>query len=280
VKRVLLVGGAGNLGFEILSKPNKDVIYGVIDDFSSSAATKDEISSYSEWVLDGDVSDRDQLYGFFNQFRPTDVCYLATNLEDDQRKQFNSNVLGLSNIMSLGEEFAQPHLYFFQSFLTRDTNCAIDESAHFQALDSYSAWKLAGELLLSSYKGPHTIMILGSVLTSRLNLGLIPTLITRIAKGQSISITPSTRDYISPSDFHDSFNKVLWSEKHPQTLVLGSGASISSKVILLLLCDILKVDSNSLDVNFVNLTASNPASIHLKRSSCFESLSDVHGASL
>lgn len=280
MKRVLLIGGAGNLGFEIISKPNKDVIYAVVDDFSSSAATKDEISIHSEIVVDGDVSDLDQLHGPFDQFRPTDVYYLATNLGTDQRKQFDSNVYGLKNTMTLGEKFGQPHIYYFQSFLTRDADQVIDEYSNIQALDSYSAWKLAGELLLRSYTGPHTNIILGSVLTPRLNLGLIPTLITRIAKGQSVSITPSTRDYVSPSDFRDSLMKILWSEKNPQTLVLGSEISISSEAILLLLCDILKVDINSLDVSFAKMTASNPASIKLRRSEFFESLPDVHGAAV
>lgn len=280
MKRVLLVGGAGNLGFEIISRPNKDVNYVVIDDFSSSAVTKDEISSHSEYVLDGDVSDLDQLNGLFDQFRPTDVYYLATNLGNDQQKQFESNVYGLRNTMTLGEKFGQPHIYYFQSFLTRDASQAIDEFTNIRALDSYSTWKLAGEFLLKSYRGPHTNIILGSVLTSRLNLGLIPTLITQISQGQSISITPSTRDYVSPSDFYDSLQKVLWSERHPQTLVLGSEISMSSETILLLLCDILKINKSSLDVNFVSMSASNPASIELKRGEFFESVSKTHNSDL
>lgn len=280
MKRVLLVGGAGNLGFEIISKPYKDVRYAVIDDFSSSVVTKDEISRYSEFVLEGDISDLSKLNGLFDQFRPTDVYYLATNLGNDQQKQFNSNVFGLRNTLTLSEEFGQPHIYFFQSFLTRDATQEIDEFTNVRALDSYSTWKLAGEFLLKSYGGPHTNLILGSVLTSRLNLGLVPTLITQIAQGQSISITHSTRDYVSPSDFHDSLHKVLWSERHPQTLVLGSEISISSETILLMLCDILKIEKSSLDVNIVSISASNPASIKLKRSEFFESVSSTHNADL
>lgn len=280
MKRVLLVGGAGNLGYEIISNANKDVNYAVIDDFSSSAVTKGEISSHSEYVVDGDVSDVDQLNCLFDQFRPTDVYYLATNLGNDQQKQFISNVYGLKNTLSLGEKFGQPHMYYFQSFLTRDSSQVIDEFTNIRALDSYSTWKLAGEFLLKSYRGPHTNIILGSVLTSRLNLGLIPTLITRISQGQSISITRSTRDYVSPSDFYDSLQKILWSEIRPQTLVLGSEISLSSETILLLLCDILKIDISSLDVNFVNMSASNPASIELKRSDFFRSVSKSHNSEL
>lgn len=280
MKRVLLIGGAGNLGFEIISKPIKGVNYAVIDDFSSSAVTKDEISSHSEYVLDGDVSDLNQLNGLFDQFRPTDVYYLATNLGNDQQKQFDSNVYGLRNTMTLGEIFGQPHIYYFQSFLTRDASQMIDEFTNIRALDSYSTWKLAGEFLLKSYGGPHTNIILGSVLTSRLNLGLIPTLITRISQGQSISITPSTRDYVSPGDFHDSLQQVLWSEKLPQTLVLGSEISISSETILLMLCELLKIEKSSLDVNFVGMSASNPRAIELKRSDFFESVSSTYNADL
>jgi len=280
MKRVLLIGGAGNLGFEIISKPIKEVNYAVIDDFSSSAVTKDEISSYSEYVLDVDVCDLDQLNVLFDHFRPTDVYYLATNLGNDQRKQFDSNVYGLRNTMTLSEAFGQPHIYYFQSFLTRDASQVIDEFTNIRALDSYSTWKLAGEFLLKSYGGPHTNLILGSVLTSRLNLGLVPTLITQITQRQSISITHSTRDYVSPNDFHDSLQKVLWSEMHPQTLVLGSEISISSEKILLMLCDLLKIEKRSLDVNFVSLSASNPRSIELKRSDFFESVSSTHNTDL
>jgi nucleoside-diphosphate-sugar epimerase len=280
MKRVLLIGGAGNLGFEIISKPIKEVNYAVIDDFSSSAVTKDEISSYCEYILDVDVCDLDQLNVLFDQFRPTDVYYLATNLGNDPRKQFDSNVYGLRNTMTLGEAFGQPHIYYFQSFLTRDASQVIDEFTNIRALDSYSTWKLAGEFLLKSYRGPHTNLILGSVLTSRLNLGLVPTLITRITQRQSISITHSSRDYVSPNDFHDSLQKVLWSEMHPQTLVLGSEISISSEKILLMLCDLLKIEKRSLDVNFVSMSASNPRSIELKRSDFFESVSSTHNTDL
>ena len=267
MNRVLLVGGAGNLGYELISNSIGDVKYAVLDDFSSSVATKKDLELFTPHIFEGNVSDYEHVLQAFLTFEPTHVFYLATSLSSDQIKQLEAHIIGLKNVILLAEAHNLPTIFYFQSFLTRDSTISIDEITPCVSRDSYSTWKLAGEFLLGAYKGRTINLILGSVLTSRLNLGLVPTLIDRIPSKESISLTKTSRDYLSRRDFIESILKLLEQSTSSATLVLGSGVSITSEQMFELLCSLLGVQVNPSRIKIVGFSSSNPEAINLNRSS-------------
>ena len=194
----------------------------------------------------------------------------------DQKRQLEAHITGLQNVISLSEVHNFPIIFYFQSFLTRESTVSIDERTLCISRDSYSTWKLAGEFLLGAYKGRAINLILGSVLTSRLNLGLVPTLVDRITSGESISLTKTSRDYVSTKDFDESISKLLNEPLHTDTFVLGSGISITSEQMLELLCEQLGVQMKQAQINEVELSPSNPEVISLNRSAFFGNTLDSY----
>jgi nucleoside-diphosphate-sugar epimerase len=277
MNRVLLIGGAGNLGYDLILNSRNNVKYAVLDDFSSSVATKEDLDLLTPYIFEGNVADYSHVQEAFMAFEPTHVFYLATNLSADQKRQLEAHITGLQNVISLSAMHNFPIVFYFQSFLTRESKVSIDEQTPCISRDSYSTWKLAGEFLLRAYEGQSINLILGSVLTSRLNLGLVPTLIDRITSGESISLTKTSRDYVSTKDFDESISKLLNKPLHSDTFLLGSGIPTSSEHMFEILCEQLGIEVESSKVSFVELSSSNPEAILLNRSSFFDTISDSYG---
>ena len=157
--RVLLVGGAGTLGSDILASNLPNFTFFVVDDFKESTLTEIEVEKYCDYKH-ANVADYAAVQDVFLKFKPTVVIYLATTVSNDENRALESNVLGLKNVLTEATNNNFPHVIYIQSFLTRETNQLITEKTPKAAHDSYSTWKLAGEFLLSSYQGKKTTNIL------------------------------------------------------------------------------------------------------------------------
>ena len=270
--RVLLVGGAGTLGSDILSCNLPNFKFFVIDDFKESTLTEIEVSKYCEYK-NANVADYVAVQEVFFKFKPNVVIYLATTVSNDQNRALESNVLGLKNVITEATDNDFPHVIYIQSFLTRETNQPITEKTPKAAHDSYSTWKLAGEFLLSSYHGKKTTIILSSVISPLISVGAIPAFVKKILANDPITIIKTSRDYLNPQSFIDALEIIIVDKLEISEIVIGSGIEITTEEILRQVSLGLGIDSDQLKFALMDPKPGDPNRITLD-SYLFQELTD------
>lgn len=270
--RVLLVGGAGTLGSDILASNLPNFTFFVVDDFKESTLTEDEVAKYCDYK-NANAADYMAVQEVFLKFKPNVVIYLATTVSNDQNRALESNVLGLKNVIAESTINNSPQVIYIQSFLTRETNQPITEKTPKAAHDSYSTWKLAGELLLSSYQGKKTTIILSSVISPLISVGAIPAFAKKILANDPITITKTSRDYLDPQSFIDALEIVMTGELDISEIVIGSGIAITTEQILSQVSLRLGTGLDKLNFAVTDPKPSDPKRVTLD-SSLFQELTD------
>jgi nucleoside-diphosphate-sugar epimerase len=270
--RVLLVGGAGTLGSDILASNLPNFTFFVIDDFKESTLTEIEVSKYCEYK-NANAADRVAVQEVFLKFKPNVVIYLATTVSNDQNRALESNVLGVNNVVTEATTNNFPHVIYIQSFLTRETAQPINEKTPKVAHDSYSTWKLAGEFLLSSYHGKKTTIILSSVLSPLISVGAIPAFVKKILSNDPITITKTSRDYLNRQSFIDALEIIIVDKLEISEIVIGSGIEITTEEILSQVSFGLGIGSDKLKFAVIDPKPSDPRRVTLD-SSLFQELTD------
>ena len=270
--RVLLVGGAGTLGSDILASNLPNFTFFVLDDFKESTLTEVEVAKYCDYK-NANTADYVAVREVFLNFKPNVVIYLATTVSNDQNRALESNVLGLKNVITESTTNNFPHVIYIQSFLTRETNQPITEITPKVAHDSYSTWKLAGELLLSSYQGKKTTIILSSVISPLISVGAIPAFAKKILANDPITITKTSRDYLDPQSFINALEIIMIDDLDISEIVIGSGIEITTQEILRQVSLGLGVGSDKLKFAVTDPKPSDPKRITLD-SSLFQELTD------
>ena len=270
--RVLLVGGAGTLGSDILASNLPNFTFFVVDDFKESTLTEDEVAKYCDYK-NANAADFMAVQKVFLKFKPNVVIYLATTVSNDQNRALESNVLGLKNVIAESTINNSPQVIYIQSFLTRETNQPITEKTPKAAHDSYSTWKLAGELLLSSYQGKKTTIILSSVISPLISVGAIPAFAKKILANDPITITKTSRDYLDPQSFIDALEIVMTGELDISEIVIGSGIAITTEQILSQVSLRLGTGLDKLNFAVTDPKPSDPKRVTLD-SSLFQELTD------
>ena len=270
--RVLLVGGAGTLGSDILTSNLPNFTFFVVDDFKESTLTEIEVAKYCNYK-NANAADYVAVQEVFLKFKPNVVIYLATTVSNDQNRALESNVLGLKNVITESTTNNFPHVIYIQSFLTRETNQPITEKTAKVAYDSYSTWKLAGEILLSSYQGKKTIIILSSVISPLISVGAIPAFAKKIIANDSITITKTSRDYLEPQSFIDALEIIMIDDLDISEIVIGSGIEITTEEILRQVSLGLGVGSDKINFALIDPKPSDPKRVTLD-SSLFQELTN------
>jgi nucleoside-diphosphate-sugar epimerase len=270
--RVLLVGGAGTLGSDILSSNLPNFTFFVIDDFKESTLTEFEVLKYCEYK-NANVADYVAVQEVFFKFKPNVIIYLATTISNDQNRALESNVLGLKNVITEATANDLPHIIYIQSFLTRETNQPITEKTPKAAHDSYSTWKLAGEVLLTSYQGKRTTIILSSVISPLISVGAIPAFVKKILANDPITITKTSRDYLDPQSFLDALEIIIVDELEISEIVIGSGIEITTEEVLRQVSLGLGIGSDKLKFAITDPKPSDPKRVILD-SSLFQELTN------
>ena len=271
--RVLLVGGAGTLGSDILFSNLPNFTFFVVDDFKESSLTEIEVAKYCDYK-NANVADYAAMRDVFLKFKPTVVIYLATTVSNDQNRALESNILGLKNVITEATTNNFPHVIYIQSFLTRETKQPITEKTSKAAHDSYSTWKLAGEIFLTSYQGKKTTIILSSVISPLISVGAIPAFAKKILANDPITITKTSRDYLDPQSFIDALEIVMIDDLNISEIVIGSGIEITTEEILSHVSLGLGIDSNKLKFALIDPKPSDPKKVALN-SSLFQELTDL-----
>lgn len=264
-KRILLIGGAGTLGSDILDADLPDYELFVIDNFSESALSEDELARKVPYKKIS-VADKHDLIKIFQEFKPDVVLYLATTLSQDQMRCYESNVLGMANTIEVAEKTTKPYVIYIQSFLTRNCESTITVDSSVEAKDSYATWKLATEYLINAYSGCHTTLVLASVLSPRLSVGAIPAFINRIQNNEPIRITDTLRDYITSKMFISALSALIENEINNKIEVLGSNKPINTVEILKKTASALGKNIDSLNYEIIQPKSSDPKAVVIENS--------------
>lgn len=270
--RVLLVGGAGTLGSDILSVNLPNCIFFVVDDFQESTLTETEVSRLCDYK-NTNAANQGSIREVFLRFKPDVIIYLATTLSTDQNRALESNVLGVKNIIEEASKDNKPHIIYIQSFLTREYAKPITEKTAIATRDSYSTWKLAGELLLATYKGRKTTLILSSVISPFISVGAIPAFIDRISKNQQVNITNTSRDYIDTISFIKSLEILITNNIGAEQIVIGSGRVTSTEEVFKIVSKCLGQKIEDLNFKIIEPKSTDPVKIVLD-SSFFQSVTN------
>jgi len=270
--RVLLVGGAGTLGSDILASNLPNFTFFVVDDFKESTLTEIEVAKYCDYK-NANAADYVAVQEVFLKFKPNVVIYLATTVSNDQNRALESNVLGLKNVITESTTNNFPHVIYIQSFLTRETDQPITEKTSKVAHDSYSTWKLAGEFLLSSYHGKKSTIILSSVISPLISVGAIPAFVKKILANDPITITKTSRDYLDPQSFIDALEIIIVDKLEISEIVIGSGIEITTEEVLSQVSLGLGISSDKLKFALMDPKPGDPNRITLD-SYLFQELTD------
>jgi nucleoside-diphosphate-sugar epimerase len=256
-----LLGGAGTLGSDILDADFREYELFVIDDFSESALTEEELKHKCNFRKMS-VANEMEMINVFQEFKPDVVIYLATTLSSDQKRAYEANVLGMFNTIACAQKTNFPKIVYIQSFLTRNSHVEIDVNSPVEVKDSYSTWKLAAEFLLNSYTGKKVTLVLASVLSPRLSIGAVPAFVRRIQGKENIRVTNTFRDYIDPGTFISAL-KALLGCVEDEVKVLGSAKPISTLNILEFTASACGFKLENISYEVVEPKASDPMRVSL-----------------
>lgn len=259
--RIVLAGGAGTLGGDILDHLSSHHQFLIIDDFQESSVDSDWLIGRVQ-VLHANLADFETIEKTVVEFRPEAIVYLATTVSHDQRRGLDT-IIGLKNLLDIGSAMGRPRVLYIQSFLTRDVSKPVTSDSDLLARDSYSVWKLAGELLLNSYMGESSSIVLSSVISPRLNVGAIPAFVRRLSANQSLQVTSTSRDYLHPLDFCSALELLLTLPKLPKKTVVGSGKAIQTQEVALSVAAAMGVELHPEDITVVDPRISDPSVVVL-----------------
>jgi nucleoside-diphosphate-sugar epimerase len=245
--RICLVGGLGTLGADIVDAYKDKHELFIVDDGLESCLSIGDLPPKITAVIANSARKENYVEALV-QFNPEIVIYLATTVSLDQVRGFES-VLGLANICEIGSSTSTFPILYIQSFLTRDVSQPISAQSPISARESYGVWKMASEYLLQSYPGRKTSVVLSSVVSPRISVGAIPAFTKRIIAGESISVTDTYRDYLSPKDFISFLDAALELEIWPRECVVGSSKAISTKELAQLVAAALDVSPDSFEIS-------------------------------
>ena len=182
-KRILVTGGAGSIGSELvrqLAPGNKIFIL----DLNETGAfdLREELDHEGHWVHSrtGDVRNRETLEDVFSDFKPQIVFHAAalkhvTPNEEYPREAVETNILGTLNII----EYAKK--YEVEKFVFISTDKAVQSSS------IMGATKRVSEIIVRN-QGPRFVVVrFGNVLGSRGSV--IPLWQKQIDEGKAVTVT-------------------------------------------------------------------------------------------
>jgi nucleoside-diphosphate-sugar epimerase len=244
---LLITGGAGTLAGDVVDywqnySITEELI--LIDNFLQSSLKKEEITSAHISIVDADCTDLQKMTELFTKYKPRAVLHFASTMESST-SGFRSNVKSLLVTLRASEAIAYPTIFFPQSFLTRNCQLPITDTSPLQPESGdYPLFKSLCERYLESYQGKSVVGIISTTLSPRLSIGPIPAFAKRLLGDQPISISATSRDYISPDAVVKAILLTLEDSFAIKQVVIASGQSKSTQEIYRLVSAKLKIERN------------------------------------
>ena len=233
--RILITGGAGTLGSNLIEKfiPEGHEVL-VIDNFATG---KREVvpNIGGLTVVGGDVSNAELVNEQFQSFKPEIVIHSAAAYKDpsDWHEDTKTNVMGSINIAKAALEFGVKRVINFQTALCygRPKSVPIKESSATAPFTSYGISKTAGEKYMLN-SGLNVVSFrLANICGPRLSIGPIPTFYQRLKDGKSCFCSETIRDFLDISDFLNLIETAIGTEIPTGVYNISTGVGSSIKEV-------------------------------------------------
>ena len=211
--RILITGGAGSLGTNLIEKflpAGHDIC--IIDNFATGKRQAIDGIEKLE-VHEGTIADKELVDRVFADFKPSHVIHSAASYKDpkDWREDVVTNVQGTINVVEAAIGVGVRRVINFQTALCygRPDVVPIPVDAPMRPFTSYGNSKTAGEQYLAMSDLDYVSLRLASVTGPRLAIGPIPTFYTRLMEGKSCFCSDTVRDFLDMRDFFSLMDLAL-----------------------------------------------------------------------
>lgn len=229
--RLLITGGAGTLGLQIIKKYHDlaDSIH-VIDNFSTG--NKNIFNLHPDLnIVEGSIASEKLVDELFENAKPTHVIHLAASYKDPDnwKEDIDTNILGTAIITKLSQKFNVTKLINIQTVLCygQPDSLPIKISSALKPITSYSISKVAGEQYIINSGVPYASLRLGNVISPGLAIGPIPNFYKKLKSGETPTVTDSIRDFLDIADFLSALEKTLESTSPSGIFHISSGKGTS-----------------------------------------------------
>lgn len=233
--RLLISGGAGCLGYNIVNKllnGGHEIL--VVDNFATSARNSLAPAPHLA-VAEGSVSDYAWLEKTVRDFSPSHIIHAAASYKDPSAwgEDIDVNTHGTANIIKLADECGTKKIIYLQTALCygRPLETPISEDHRLAPITAYGISKTAGERLLILGKTPWVSLRLANVVAPRLSIGPIPTFYKRLKEGKDCFCSDTVRDFLDIDDFLDLLSLCLESQETHGIYNVSTGVGHSMRQV-------------------------------------------------
>lgn len=178
-KRILITGGAGSIGSELVRQLSKDNKVFIVD--INEIGVLELVDKKTIWGRVGDIRHKETIRDIFSDFKPQIIfhaaAYKSVNMmEDSPLEAIQTNILGTYNLIDIAKRWECVEKFIFIS-----SDKAINSTS------IMGATKRLGEILIKNQGKGFVVVRFGNVLGSRGSV--IPIWQEQIDKGRPITIT-------------------------------------------------------------------------------------------
>lgn len=236
MKKVLVTGGLGAIGYNLIKKLNElNFEIRIIDNLTSG------ISNFSNLIDTNilDITNNEKLETYFKNYKPNYIFHLAAhfanqNSVDHPRSDTETNILGLINILE-----SQKNNNELKKFIYASSSCVYGNASRMSEDVSvnpfetpYAINKYVGELYTNYYNKIHSIPAVIIRVFNSFGPGempgkyrnVIPNFILKALKNEDIVITGTgeeTRDFTNVGDTVNLFIKLATSDFNSSEIFNG-----------------------------------------------------------
>lgn len=213
--KILITGGAGTLGSNIIERLIKKSSIEIICIDNFETGSRDNISFFPKQnLIEGSVSDLQLMERLFKNFRPNVIIHCAASYKnpDEFQHDANTNIIGSINVGRLSETYKVSKVINLQTALCygKPIKVPIPINHPINPFTSYGISKAHGEYYLSKMSIPLISLRLANICSKKLSIGPIPTFYSRIKEGKSCFCSDAKRDFLDFDDFFDLLMIILF----------------------------------------------------------------------
>ncbi len=206
--KVLITGGAGFLGSHLADRllaEGSEVL--VLDNYETGR--RENLTDHENLtVVEGTITDRDQLDATFSGFGPDVVAHAATSYKDGEAWEHDvtTNTMGTVNVIRASQEAGVGRFIYFQTGLSygiAPSTLPVPLDHPQPGESSYAITKTAGENFVAMSGLDWVSFRLANIYGPRVVAGPAPTFYARLAKGQKCFVTDARRDQTYVDDLID-----------------------------------------------------------------------------
>ena len=246
IKRILITGGAGCLGSNLLEhffRQGHELL--VIDNFATGK--KEVVPEQPRLSLvEGSIADQALVDKSFEDFKPDFVIHSAASYKDPDNwaEDTKTNVLGSIHVAKAAIKHEVKRVINFQTALCygRPSIIPIPVNHPTNPFTSYGISKHSGEAFLLQSSLPVISFRLANICGPRLAIGPLPTFYKRLKEKKNCFCSETVRDFLDMTDFLRLMDLALDESAPIGKFNVSTGLGYSIYDVFCAVCEYLEID--------------------------------------